>query len=410
MLNVPLVIPFQEPTAPLTREAALTEALRSHPRVEVLRRELAARFHAVKAARALTAPSITLAPGLTSFSGTTEELLALQPLELNGTRTARGAVALAEFRSAQADAQRTLLSLAHEVHLAVIVVDRARGHVVLTETQLRQAQALEQLAQKQVELGTRPGIDLETLALETLRVENLRTKTRSEVKNAEMALNLLLGRPADSVVPRLAPLPLPLSVGPIETLLSSALALRPELKQVAAEKEVTQARQKLLQAEGKPDLAPLVRVGNLFRGTPSGNTGNGAGIGVALSLPLDHGGRRAQKAGLQARLDANQSHHEDLARQIEREVREAAETLSTAQTLLQRFEGQALPRVERLLRASRIGFEEGKTSVLAVIEAQRTYRQLQSDTLQARTEVLLALAALDKARGVSLIPLPEVAR
>ena len=60
------------------------------------------------------------------------------------------------------------------------------------------------------------------------------------------------------------------------------------------------------------------------------------------------------------------------------------------------------------MRASRIGFEEGKTSVLAIIEAQRTHRQLQSDALQAHADVLLAIAALDKARGASLTALPEV--
>ena len=96
------------------------------------------------------------------------------------------------------------------------------------------------------------------------------------------------------------------------------------------------------------------------------------------------------------------------ARQIEREVREAAEKLTAAQAILSRYETEALPRAERLLRASRIGFEEGKTSVLAVIEAQRTHRQFQSDTLQAHADVLLSLAALDKARGVSLTALPEV--
>jgi len=46
--------------------------------------------------------------------------------------------------------------------------------------------------------------------------------------------------------------------------------------------------------------------------------------------------------------------------------------------------------------------------VLAVIETQRTHRLIQRETLKARHDVLLAAATLDKVRGLSLIPLPEV--
>ena len=397
----------QELAPPLTLEAATAEALRTHPRVAGLRRELAARLQAVKGAKALTAPSITVAPGITSFSGTTEELLAIQPLEINGTRSARTAVALADFHLAQAEAKATLLELAYEVRLAVLALDQAHARLKLVETQVSDAKTLEGLAQKQVELGTRPGIDLEQLGLETLRTENLRTLAISKVKNAEQALNLILGRPATSPI-SLSPLALPPKSEPVEALYTSALILRPELKQIAAEQEGGEAKRKLVQAEGKPDLSPMVRVGSLFRGIPSGSSGNGAGVGVSLSLPLDHGTRRAQKAAIEERLEASKSRRADLSLQIEREVREAAEKLTTAQAILARYETEALPRALRLLRATRIGFEEGKTSVLAVIEAQRTHRQLQSDALQAHADVLLALAALDKARGVSLTALPEV--
>ena len=403
-------IPFvqETPAAPLTLETALVEALRSHPRVAMIRRELAAKREGIKGARALKAPSITLSPGLTSLSGTTEELLALQPLEINGTRSARTAIALADFHIAQAEAQATLHALTYEVRLAMLALEQARTLMRLAETQVSDAKTLEGLAKKQVEVGTRPGIDLETLALETLRTENLRTQAASEVKSAETTLNLLLGHPAGATVPPLAPLPLPQVALSIEAALSSALSLRSELKRADAEAECTKAQQKLLQAEGKLDVSPMLRIGSLFRGTPPGSTGNGAGVGVAISLPLDHGSRRAQKAGQQERLEAIKSHRADISQQIEREVRGAAEKLTTAQAILARYETDALPRVERLLRASRIGFEEGKTSVLTVIEVQRTHRLIQSEAVKARHEVLLDAAALDKVRGLSLIPLPEV--
>jgi cobalt-zinc-cadmium efflux system outer membrane protein len=329
-------------------------------------------------------------------------------LEINGNRSARTAIALAAFRIAQAEARTTLLAFTYEVRLAVLSVEQARSLLHLTETQVSDAQTLEWLAKKQIELGTRPGIDLETLTLETLRTENLRIQAASAVRSAETTLNLLLGRPAAAMVPALAPLSLPQEALFMEALLASALSLRPELKQADAEREGTYAQQKLLQAEGKPDVSPMIRIGSLFRRTPAGSTGNGAGVGVAISLPLDYGSRRAQKAGQQERLEAIKSHREDLSRQIESEVREAAEKLKTAQAILVRYESQALPHTERLLRASRIGFEEGKTSVLAVIETQRTHRLIQSETLKARHDVLFAAAALDKVRGLSLISLPDV--
>jgi outer membrane protein, heavy metal efflux system len=404
------VIVFQEPAPPLTLEIAVAETLRSHPRITGLRRELLARLQAVKGARALAAPSITVSPGITSFSGTTEELLALQPLEVNGTRSARVAVALADFHLAQADAEESLLQLTYDVHFALLTLDQARARQALTESQRTDAQTLERLAKKQVELGTRPGIDLEQLALESLKAENAHTQAISRVKSAEQALNLLLGRPVESALPVLPALSLPKESSKEESdaILAAALTLRPEIKQAAAVREGLEAQQRLTHAEGKPDIAPMLRVGNLFRGTPAGSTGNGAGIGVSFTLPLDHGSRRARRAALQEQLEAQKSHRAEITRQIEREVRDAWGKLATAQAVLTRYETEMLPRVERLLRASRIGFEEGKTSVLAIIEAQRTQRQLQSEALQARADVFFAHAALDRARGISLIPLPEV--
>ena len=57
----------------------------------------------VHSAQALSPPSFTIGPALEA-GGTTDGLLFLQPLELNGTRGARTGIARAQLRLSQAQA------------------------------------------------------------------------------------------------------------------------------------------------------------------------------------------------------------------------------------------------------------------------------------------------------------------
>src|SRR5690242_20375922 len=92
------------PSPSITVEQAVTSAIQNNPRLSAAVREVSAGQRGVRAARTLTNPEFVFSPGLTSINGADEELFIQQPLELNGTRSARTGAAEARLRQSRAEA------------------------------------------------------------------------------------------------------------------------------------------------------------------------------------------------------------------------------------------------------------------------------------------------------------------
>jgi len=58
-----------------------------------------------------------------------------------------------------------------------------------------------------------------------------------------------------------------------------------------------------------------------------------------------------------------------------------------------------LDQARRLLEASRTGVQAGQTSVLALLDAQRTWRAVQIEYADALADRAVAAAALERATG-----------
>jgi outer membrane protein TolC len=121
---------------------------------------------------------------------------------------------------------------------------------------------------------------------------------------------------------------------------------------------------------------------------------------VAVRLPIvDWGERKNRIQQAQTAADAQQERIEQTKQEIRAEVMQAITRREGAMASLAVL-AKSLPVAERLLRASQIGFEEGKTAVLAVIEARRTYRTTLSEYTQAQAEVALAEIELHRVQEV----------
>ena len=84
---------------------------------------------------------------------------------------------------------------------------------------------------------------------------------------------------------------------------------------------------------------------------------------------------------------------------------QAVARLRAAQTVAAGYQGGVLERAKRLLDASQTGFQEGQTSIVAVLEARRTYAAVQTEYLNALTSAALSRAELGT-RGGSCTLLP----
>lgn len=384
-------------TAPtLTLDTALQEALARHRRLAAARKETIVAQLLVRSARSLTNPDVTFAPALDQFNGTNEELLVIQPLEVNGTRTAR-------IRAAQAQLGVSIAALAietrevvGEVKAAYITLWREREVRALTKTLLEIAREVHRLAQNQVELGSRPGVDLAQTGLAITQAQQQETLALSRVRQAEATLNAAMGRLPEAPLPNVE---LPVSkmeVPLVELVMAGALTARTETEEEGAHAEALRQEAALARAEGNPDVALQFRSQYVTFQRPKRSD---YGFSLAIRLPLvDWGARKYRIQQAETAALAQEDRIEGARQQIRREVVQALARLEGAKAVLASF-AEALPQAQKLLKASQLGFEEGKTSVLAVLEAQRTYRATLTEYVQAQAELALAQAELNRAMG-----------
>lgn len=383
--------------APFTVEEAVRGALQGNSRLDAALRRVRAADVGARLARPLSNPSFTIAPALTSLSGTTEELLFVQPLEINGARRARVALARAGRRVADATAQSEARSLIYRVKAAYYELARARAQRSLAADLLTTAQEFDRIARRQVELGSRAGIDTTQTGLEVARARQQVTITDADVRVAEIGFSALLGRNIETPPSELVALEYAPSSTDAETLLADALRSRPEIAQASAQGDAVRAEGNAIRAEGRPDISPLVRVGSLTRPQPN-DSGNGFGVGIAISVPVfDYGSRRARLRQNDESFKAQQSEAVAVRQQVEQEVRQAFARLRAAETIVGTYRKGVLDQTAKLRDAARTGFREGQTSILQVLEAQRAYRSVQNDYLRALADAFTARAELERA-------------
>jgi outer membrane protein, heavy metal efflux system len=426
--------------APLTVDDAVRLAIRDNPRVIAAARDVDSAASGVRSARALTNPNAFFAPGVTSISGTGEEFLFQQPLEINGTRAARTGVAQAGLRATQAQVTVSMRDVVFATKSAYYELARAREQAAVAAEALEVAREFDRIARRQVEEGARPGIDLAQTGLEVARAQRQVTLADAQAVAALAALNTALGRDPATPVGALTPLsaqseslapigggegatlptvapPVNPTAAPTNTpvqppsatgavdqstaaLLNQASTSRAEILAGQATGDQFRQEARLARAEGRPDLVPQFRVGYFTRGLQPTNDGNGAGIGVALTLPLfDYGNRRNRIRQAEQAALAQDARVVAIQNEVRQQVTQAIARLRAAEDIVRAYADGVLEQAQRLLDASRVGFREGRTSVVALLEAQRSFRAVQNEYVNALADVAIARAEVERATG-----------
>jgi cobalt-zinc-cadmium efflux system outer membrane protein len=367
--------------------------VKQNPRLVAAAREVAAAQAGRRSARALTNPTVTFTPAIMR-GGSDEEIVAQQPLELNGTRSARAGVAEAQLRRAQAQSLVQLRMVVFDTRSAYHELIRAQELRNLALDLLRFTEELDRITRRLAEEGLRPGIDRTQTGIEVTRARQQATLAELRVRTAAAALNTHLGRlPTEPVAAAtlLAFTPEPVAA---EAVTLQALAARAEITIEAMRREEFRREARLARAEGRPDLVPQFRTESILRGPRE------PGIGVGISLPfIDHGSRRYRIRQAEESARAQEARVTSTENQVRQEVEQAVARLQAGEAVIRDYRQGVLEQSRRLLEASRTGFRAGQYSVLQVLEAQRTFRQVQSDYLNALTDYALARAELERAAG-----------
>jgi cobalt-zinc-cadmium efflux system outer membrane protein len=370
---------------PDVESQVLATVLARHPQVRALRLELESARRLERGANLPHAPIVLLSPELTT-GGVGEQFLLQQPLELNGARQARARIARAEYALVRAQAELELNDLLADALAAYHEYAYRAQIATVAREALQLAEQTREKIRLQVEVGARAGIDLIQADIERERVRQHAALRQAEAAAALERLRAALGGVSPDEVAtadtRATPTP---SLSP-----DTPLAVRIEQARLQA----AQAQAQQIRVEGIPDLGVQVRI-ERFR-----NARTRPAFGLSVSLPfLDYGARQQQLRAQQQRAEAQQQRLLAARVRYEGERAAAQQRYEQARARAEAYQQRIMPQAEQLVQATQTGLEVGQISILQLLEAQRTARQVREETLMAAMELKLAEIELRRLRG-----------
>ncbi len=383
---------------PLRIETYVEAVLRSHPASQagVALEESAAAE--TRGARLFPDPTLELSLGQgrsasDSSVRATENGIALSqvipwfPARAAGIEAADHA---AEARRAEASATRW--GLAIDARLAFYRLLEARALLEVAQATEADARSLLDLMSRRTSLGETREVDRIKARVEWLKQQRELNSAEREAVAAEAALRTLAS----------SPLPKPLILGGELPGPADAADSLPEALPARLERSpgVLRARAEAARAISLLTSARRSRVPDLgfsfFSVRELDRDAYGASIGVVLPLWNARRGDIA-RAGAESQFRIAEAERIRLALLTEVETRRRDVDTSAAQvaTLM----SDLLPSAAESLRLARLLFEEGETSLLDLLDTQRTARDARREEIRARFELSVAISELQRLLG-----------
>ena len=322
-----------------------------------------------------------------------------QVVDISGVvRTATDAASLFS-RIANLDVQRTRNDVVLQVKQAFYDVLRAQELVRVAEESLRNAEVRRKLAQAAVDAGVSPKLDVMRAEAAVAAAEQAVITARNALQLAKSAFNNVLGRRVDEPV-ELLPVDeqVPESAD-FNQYLQEALAKRTEMIQAnlgisLAENQITAA---------KRDQLPTVVVRgqwdfNLKTSTFQPRESSFTTIAAVQFKIWDSGQTQGRVEQARADVDKAKITIENVREGIALEVRNAYLGLQEAREKVAVAE-KGLQAATESLRVARLRYEAGVSNQLELSDAELAYTQAEQNLVNARYDLRVAWARLEKAMG-----------
>jgi outer membrane protein TolC len=189
--------------------------------------------------------------------------------------------------------------------------------------------------------------------------------------------------------------------GEIERLTDTAIANRPELTQLAAERKAAEQEIKIARSERRPQVTYAISGGfdtDSLR-SPNINNNTGASAIVGVSIPLfDWGASHSREQQARLRVDIVESERVIALRNFAQQFFSARTQALSAMTRI-RLASQGISDAESNVQASLARYRAGEAGILEVTDAQTTLRAQRLALYQALFDYQTARARLQQATG-----------
>lgn len=319
-----------------------------------------------------------------------------QKLPFPGKLRLRGEAALAEAEAASHDFAAVRLRLAtmasllfDDYYLAARSLEINAEHVMLLEE-------FKRIATTRYEAGEASQQDPIQAEVQLTHALHREVVFETTLGVAAEQLNALLHRPPRAALP---PPPLRVAVpddapDAAEALVDRALAVEPELAAAAARIGAEESRLDLARREYLPDFTVTGSYNRLWQEEDLQPF-----VGIQLNVPLQLGRRRAAVAEAEARLEEARSRRLAIEDDVRLAVQVGVDRLAEARHVERLFRDRLLPAARDQVEAARAGFETGRNSFLALIDAQRNLLDAELGREEALANLGRRRAELDRAMG-----------
>lgn len=326
--------------------------------------------------------------------------LALQyPLYTGGRLESQIALAEANLRGAQAVftlAQRQILFSAQQLYLQALL---GQENVTAAQRALNQANESLRVANARVSTGAAPQFDALQAQVAVANAEQEMVRARTSVASAQTSLSAALNLAQDTALEFTETLePRPVQ-GAIQDAIVRALRDRPELAELQSRLAATQASIDLAASGGRPNVNASTGydLGNSNGTATSISGGWSVTLGVTLAL-YDGGITRERIREAQLRLEQLKVLDAHTRQQVELEVRLAWLALQQAAGELSAAT-KAVEQGREAARLAAVRYQAGVGTQLELVSAQTTLAQAELSLASARFSQNLARIRLILATG-----------
>ncbi|MEO6195671.1 MAG: TolC family protein [Thermoanaerobaculia bacterium] len=387
--------------------AAVRRATARNPRVREAEARAEAARRRVAQAGALPDPEVELGlkdapvfhPSLSRSDFTMEMLTGRQRLPGRGKRAAERAAAQSDVEGAAAMRESEEVEIAADIADAffqLAAIDRALSLVEDARHRLEDAAAS---ATELYKVGKAGQADVLQASLETTSLDEQLSSLRAERRAQAARFNTLQALPAGAPVPAVEAVTTDFETPAAAGLLRQAAEGSPAVAAAMAEVHRAERGVELAGLESRPDWTLMGYYGRRERFEDL------AGMSASINLPWAHRRRlEERRAEKEADLAAARAGVETVRNQLQGEIEMAYADLEKNLEQARLYRDSILPQAEINYRAVREAYAVGRADFQTLARAANNLSSYQREAAARASGAGRALAALQKASGLPLIP------
>lgn len=324
-------------------------------------------------------------------------------LDLSGSRRARVSAATSEKAMAEASVSAFLSDLKLESSKAYAEAWRLSKNVEIMQQSYDDMSRIAKSDSIRMSLGDVSRADAIQSKLEAQTLYGDLLTLKADYSNALMTLSYLMGGATITGVAE-SSLPYRSLPYPESELVDRAIDNRADLRTAELSKTLSANNLKIVKAARSFDMGLSVgysyntEVRNEIAPAPKFN-----GLSVGVTIPLKFSSmNRGELNAARTQVVQSEKYYEDAVMQVKTEVAQASNSLSAVKRILSQYDEKMLSDAKEIMESRNAGYVKGETSLLELLTAQQTYRDVMQAYIDACCDEFVCQVEMEHAVGYSL--------